>query len=235
MAFSNWGAARRVALAALLIGGLAGCSSLPKLGPFGGGKPRPATEPTEAELAASAEALAEQPLVVMPNPYDEGAQSVPAAVASRFAEGRAALAAKRFEQARDIFAEMAANYPLLSGPQVNLAIAKWRLGDVAGAGDAFAAAIAANRLNGDAYTQWGLMAREAGDFERAQSLYQQALDVWPHNFDAHINLGILQDLYMGRLTDALAHYQMAARIAGEPTRELQGWIIDLERRLAEAG
>jgi hypothetical protein len=41
-------------------------------------------------------------------------------------------------------------------------------------------------------------------------------------------------MYMGRFNDALSHFEMSARIMGEPDKQLKGWIVDIKRRQAKA-
>ena len=45
-----------------------------------------------------------------------------------------------------------------------------------------------------------------GRFSEAEQSYTKALAVWQHDADTHRNLGILYELYMGRLLEAQQHY-----------------------------
>ena len=103
------------------------------------------------------------------------------------------------------------------------------------ADQAFTRAIAVNANNLAAYNQLAIMKREAGQFSAAEALYQQALRVWPFHPESHKNLGILYDLYLGKGALALQHYQAYQQLLAEPDRQVNGWIIDLERRLAQGG
>ena len=49
--------------------------------------------------------------------------------------------------------------------------------------------------------------------------------------DAYLNLGILYELYLGRLPEALAAYRQYQSLSSEPNRKVVGWVVDLERRL----
>ena len=47
-----------------------------------------------------------------------------------------------------------------------------------------------------------------------------------------LNLAILYELYMGRYAEALAAYQDYQLVLDEPDTKVNGWLIDLERRVA---
>src|SRR5690606_7040561 len=122
--------------------------------------------------------------------------------------------------------------PELAGPLVNLGIIYWRQEKLAEAEKFFNQALAGNALNNDAYIQFALFLRDQGRFAEAEAQYRKALEVWPHNAAAHRNLGILYDLYMGKFDEALKHYEMVLRLSRGPNKEVEGWIIDLKRRMA---
>ena len=90
-------------------------------------------------------------------------------------------------------------------------------------------------MNLDAYNRLAILKRERGDFAAAETFYLNSLAKWPDNAEAHCNLGILYDLYMGLWPKALAEYQKCADLAEEPNRQHRGWIIDIERRIQSQG
>jgi lipoprotein NlpI len=92
-------------------------------------------------------------------------------------------------------------------------------------------AVAANPANCDAHTLLGVMARQAGDFQTAEKQYRTCLLVRPDFKDAYLNLGILYELYLGKLDLALDAYRSYQGLLDEPDRKVQGWVMDLERRL----
>jgi hypothetical protein len=48
---------------------------------------------------------------------------------------------------------------------------------------------------------------------------------------AHYNLGVLNELYLQRLDDALMHFEKYQELGGED-EQVGKWIADLKRRLA---
>nr|WP_254722310.1 tetratricopeptide repeat protein [Gilvimarinus xylanilyticus] len=137
--------------------------------------------------------------------------------------------------ARQTLQQLVVQAPELSGPWLNLGIVWVQLNEPGQARAAFERALAANPLNVDAYNHLGALERREGNFTQAQNNYEQALEVWPHSVAAHKNLGILLDIYTGDWPEALEHYQAAQIIIeqtqGEPNATLNGWIIDLQRRI----
>ena len=90
-----------------------------------------------------------------------------------------------------------------------------------------------NKYNPDAYTQYAVMLREQGKFTEAEAQYLKALAVWPHNLQAHRDLGVLYDLYLIQADKALQHFTLADQLSAEPNKELKGWILELNRRLGK--
>lgn len=172
------------------------------------------------------------PIAAMPNPYLAQHVNAPAAAEGQFRKAVVLMQGENWDAAENVLTEMTQTYTDLSGPWVNLGICRAQKNNLEGAEEAFIRALEVNSLNNDAYIQFALLLREQGRFDEAEKVYLQALQVWPHNPQALRNLGILYDLYMGKFEQALAQYELAARLTPEPSRELQGWIIDLKRRLS---
>lgn len=191
-----------------------------------------ANNPKKVETDAQTDAGV--PIELIANPYLAQQVTVPAAAAEQFRTAVVLMQGENWADAEQTLRAMAAAYPELAGPQVNLGISLWRQNRIEDAEKAFEEALRINPLHNDAYVQYGVMLREQGEFERAEQVYLKALEVWPHNLPALRNLGILYDLYMGKFEQALAQYELALRVMPEPSQEMQGWIIDLKRRMAAA-
>ncbi len=214
---------RLFALCAVL--GLAACASAPE-------------SKLEAEAKVHTEesapsALPEGP--VTPKPYEQMDVSVSAQARSDFERALAAMEQGDDTQARQLLMAMTEQYPGLSGPWVNLAKIHREQGRSEEAMAALEQALSINSNNLDAYNQLALLKREAGDFDAAERLYRQALAVWPFHGPSHLNLGILLDLYRGEGEQALLHYRAYQQRQDEQDRQVAGWIVDLERRLAAEG
>jgi tetratricopeptide (TPR) repeat protein len=187
---------------------------------------------TTADRKAETSGEVIAPLDLIPNPYLAQQVKVPPAAEIAFRNALVAMQSEDWNTAEAQLLDLQQKHPELSGPLVNLALVYWHQDKPVEAENYFQQALALNPLNNDAYIQYGLFAREHGRFADAESTYLKALEVWPHNVVAHRNLGILYDLYMGKFDAAMAHYEMVLKLSAEPNKEVEGWIIDLKRRLA---
>ena len=169
--------------------------------------------------------------VIRPNPYLENAPSINGNTRSAFDRGLAAMESENWSEAELIFQELTVTQSRLSGPWVNLGIIHYQTDNDEAAENAWNTAIDVNPMNFDAYNHLAILKREQGDFAAAEKFFLNSLAKWPDNAEAHCNLGILYDLYMGLWSQALAEYQECADLAEEPSRQLRGWIIDMERRI----
>ncbi|ARN72786.1 tetratricopeptide repeat protein [Oceanicoccus sagamiensis] len=169
------------------------------------------------------------------NPYLQNRPAVSAAASDHYQQAQAALANQDWAKAELHLQWLTAKAPELSGPYVSLAQLYSRTEQTAKVAPMFKQAIATNSSNLSAYNQYAIFLREQGQFNEAEALYQQALVVWPDYPEGHLNLGILYDLYMGKLALALAHYQQYQNLQPEPDRQVAGWIVDTQRRIKAAG
>ena len=163
------------------------------------------------------------PTVVVPEIRGENAL--------HFDEAVALIREQRYLEAEIVLLAITADQPELAGPWINLGQVYVALNQSEDARLAFAAAVTVNPLNCTAHNELGLLARRDGDFESAEQHYLRCLEQVPGHGPTYLNLGILYELYLGRLTEALASYQHYQALLVEPDRRVQGWVIDLERRL----
>lgn len=214
-------------LALLLL--LAACATGPK---------QPADSSQTAEREPAAEVDAEPGAIVArvptPNPYANQPEPDDPAVRGLQEKAAAAMAKQQWSTAEPLLLQAIAQGPNYSGLYYNLGMVYYRLNRPAEAESQWQNAIAINDKNIYAYNALALLKREAGDFAAAEQLYQKALAVWPDHADSHKNLGILYDLYLGRLSDALVSYRTFQALQPEPDRLVGVWIVDLERRLPES-
>lgn len=135
------------------------------------------------------------------------------------------------ERAEKLFKRLTIAYPEFSGPHNNLGILYYGDGKVSEAIAAFEDALKINPDSVVSLNYLGIISRGKGDFKQAQSFYENALQVDPDYAFAHLNYGILLELYMGKLSKALMHYKRYQELTEEKDKKVAGWIIELGRRV----
>jgi len=120
--------------------------------------------------------------------------------------------------------------PELSGAWLNLGQVYRRLGRLEDANRALRRALDANENNVEIYNQLAIVVREQGLFVDAEALYLTALKRWPEHADMHRNLGILYELYSGKLDKALVHYERYLQLGDGTDTAVKHWVMDLKRR-----
>lgn len=141
-----------------------------------------------------------------------------------------ALKNGKYEVAERFLQPLVERFPELSGPLANLAIIYFHTGREQLAREAFKK-VTEMGPNAAASNYLGILARRDGDFAAAEKYYRQAIVAESTYANAYLNLGILQDLYLGDLQAALAsykHYQMLTR---DQDKTVEKWIVDLQRRM----
>jgi tetratricopeptide (TPR) repeat protein len=166
------------------------------------------------------------------NPYLAQEVSAPGAARALFADAIRAMQSQQWSRAETLLQQLISQYPDLSGPYLNLGIVYRQRNQLDKAEEAFAKAVTVNDMNIDALNQLALIKREQGDFRAAETHYLSALAVWPKHDVSHKNLGILYDMYMGELAKALEQFEIYQFLQPEPDRRINGWIIDLQRRIS---
>lgn len=137
-------------------------------------------------------------------------------------------------QAESALRQLAEAYPDFSGPHANLGILYFRDNKLEQAKSEFHTALKINPQNVVSLNHLGIISRGEGKFKEAHDYYEKALQIDPDYAYAHLNFGILLELYMGKLTEALGHYERYQELnkaeGKEEDAEVGKWIVDLGRR-----
>ena len=171
-------------------------------------------------------------LVSAGNPYLISRQDVDPKVVARFERGKRYLAESELVRAETEFTWIIERHPELSGPYLNMAVVYLERGQTDLAETFFGEALRANPQNLNAYNRYAIYLRESGRLRDAEQQYLAALSIWQGHSISHHNLAILYDLYLGEQDLALEHYRRYQELSGSESRQLAGWIADLQRQAA---
>lgn len=208
-----------------------------------------------AEMVFTAVQIKAQLLQAQPNLYKKQAAEtgagLPTATLNKFQAGLSLKRHGKYSQARDVFIAMSEKSPNLSGIWLQLGLITQQLGKQTSTDKEQAyqyavqdkaqntvqylnKAIAANSLNYLAHNELAQVLRQQGQFSQALSHYELAIKSWPAFAQGYLNRGILYDLYMGKKSLALADYELYKALSNDNSRQLKGWIIDLQRQIKMA-
>lgn len=118
----------------------------------------------------------------------------------------------------------------LSGPYVNRGLIYLKQGEQEKAESSFRDAIGRNSENVTALNQLGILLREKKDFDGARQKYEAALGIDENHPNAHLNLGILCDIYLQDKECAMQHYQAYNKL-NTGDEKINNWIIDLKEQI----
>lgn len=166
---------------------------------------------------------------------DAEPREIPAATRAQFETALAAQREGNWSEAERLHAQLLEENPRLSGPALNLALIYAQTQRPQQADEYFQRALKINPDNPVAGVQYGVWLREQGRLAEAETVYLQTIARDADCADAHLNLAILYDIYLGRLPEALEHYQRYAALKGDEQGPVPGWITDLQRRLQKGG
>ena len=91
-------------------------------------------------------------------------------------------------------------------------------------------ALAINPDNVNAYIALARVQRVMGNFNLAQNTLENALALWPDFPEAHLNLGILYDLYLNKSQQAQQHMEAYLFLTQYKNPEVIAWLEEVKSR-----
>jgi len=156
---------------------------------------------------------------------------VSSAAQSQYKSALATMKRRDYTSAlKKFFQTLSVKYPKFAGPKANMAIIYSRKGQYKKAEAAFMEAISLNAANPGIYNELGVFYRRTGKFEKSAEAYKKALSIDSEFAFAHLNLGILYDIYMRRNDKALKHYNRYQELV-KNDKLVHKWIVDLKLRM----
>jgi tetratricopeptide (TPR) repeat protein len=155
---------------------------------------------------------------------------IPQRAAQQYAQALQMMKSGKTTDAELEFKQLIVAYPQFAGPQLNLGLLYLHDSKLSDAETAFKAALQSTPGNPIAGDQLGIVERRLGKFSEAEAAYLRAISAEPNYAPAHLNLGVLYDLYLAEPQKALEQFQRYLEITGE-NKQVAGWVIELRKRV----
>jgi Flp pilus assembly protein TadD len=205
----------RLAAIVTLTIGLSGCASLTAmLQAF-----RNVFSSHPASTTANARAAAPKPAEAPVSP----------AVQHAFVDAAQALRTGRNADAERGFRALVQSNPELGGPHANLGVIDRQAGKLAESATELEQAVRLNPRQPLYLNQLGITYRQQGQFVKARDAYEKAIALDPDYAAPYLNLGILNDLYLGDGKRALELYDRYLALAPSDATVTK-WIAELKHR-----
>lgn len=135
-----------------------------------------------------------------------------------------------YNQAEALLTDIVNKDQSLAGPYINLGIIRLKQDDFNKAEKLFLDAEARNPANAEVQNYLGIIYRQQGRFIEAEQAYKKAIRLKPMFAKAYLNLGVLNDLYLGNYKAALRNYEQYL-VFNPEDKKVESWIIDLNQRM----
>lgn len=170
------------------------------------------------------------PYVPSENPYLKKKSRVSKAAVDGFVQAQRLYQAGELAQAEATLKQVLESSDKLSGPWVMLGDIAAKEGELNLAKDHLLRAIVINEYNVNAYLRLAMVKRKLGDFTGAKQVYADVLTIWKDFPEAHLNLGILYDIYLNDDVKAQRHIEAYQFLTGGKNTTVAGWLAELQKR-----
>jgi len=169
------------------------------------------------------------PFVASENPYLE-LKKIDRQAVLYFIEVQKAFKSEKFDAANTLLDKVIAEDEKLAGPWVYKGMIAIEQGDRKLAQAHFKHAIKLYPKNVNAYLPLAKLQRLDGQYIEAQNTYADALTVWRDFPEAHLNLGILYDIYLNDPLQAQQHMEAYQFLKGGGDAEVSRWLEEIRSR-----
>jgi tetratricopeptide (TPR) repeat protein len=155
----------------------------------------------------------------------------PADAQRQFDQALALLKSGQIPAATTQLQQLASAYPTLVGPLVNLGLIEIKANHFEAASAYFKQAVERDAKSAVANNYLGVSYRNLGRFNDAERAYKAAIAADDSYAAAHLNLGVLYDLYLQKPEASLSEYQRYQDLLSAPDIKVAGWIKELTGRI----
>lgn len=172
----------------------------------------------------------ELPYKAVENPYLSTRSKVNKGSVLLFIEAKKAKRKDKLSVAKQKLTVITKNDDSLSGPWAMLGDIAIDEKDYKTAESHYQKAIVINNQNVNAYTALAKAQRLLGEFHVAQNTLTAALELWPDFPEAHLNLGILYDVYLNRPKLAQMHIEAYLYLTEYKNKQAVAWFDEIKSR-----
>jgi Flp pilus assembly protein TadD len=147
-----------------------------------------------------------------------------------FDDATRALRAGRNDEAERGFRSVAKSNPLIGGPHANLGVILRQAGKLDESSDELQLAVALSPNQPVYWNQLGVTYRQLGKFDKARTAYEKAIALDDSYAAPYLNLGILNDLYLGDGKRALELYGQYLALSPSGDATVTKWVAELKNR-----
>ena len=183
-----------------------------------------------APAAVSVSAAAPTSAIVATAPKAEPETPVSPSVQRAYDDARKAMRSGRSADAERGFRALVQSNPELGGPHANLGVMQRQAGKLPEAVAEFVLAVKASPNQPIYWNELGITYRQQGQFPKARGAYEKAIALDPQFAAAHLNLGILHDLYLWDGKRALEMYDRYLALSPGGDATVTKWVADLKNR-----
>lgn len=170
------------------------------------------------------------PYQAQENPYLTQSGTISKGSVLLFIEAKRAMTAGDDKTAAQKLQVIARQDQTLAGPHVLLGDIHMKVGEWKEAAAEYQQACSINEKNVNAWLGLAEAQRRQGQYVLAQNTYTSALQLWPDFPEAHLNLGVLYDLYLNMPEKAQAHYEAYLFLTHNKSGDAQAWYDEVKSR-----
>jgi tetratricopeptide (TPR) repeat protein len=182
-----------------------------------------------ASAAAPASGPASAPAAVRAAAVVEDSPLAPA-VQRAFDEAIRAQRAGRTADAERAYRALAQSNPELGGPHANLGVIYRQAGKLSESAAELEQAVKLNPKQAVYSNQLGITYRQLGQFDKAREAYERSIAANAEYAAATLNLGILNDLYLGNAQRAAELYERYLALSPGGDAAVTKWVAEMKNR-----